>query len=81
MRVNPTRRLGSPALGGMATIKAHAWFADIDWDKLQRQEFPVPYLPTAENTFFSPCRGEGHSIDRLYPHELGAKEQMEFAMF
>lgn len=29
---NPKTRLGSPESGGVAAIKSHPFFADVDWD-------------------------------------------------
>ncbi|KAL2099024.1 hypothetical protein ACEWY4_005504 [Coilia grayii] len=43
---NPTRRLGCIAAdGGEQAIVSHAFFADINWDKLNRREIEPPFKP------------------------------------
>ncbi|KAJ3378052.1 camp-dependent protein kinase catalytic subunit [Entophlyctis sp. JEL0112] len=36
---------------GVADIKCHKWFADVEWQKMEDCQVPAPYLP--------PCKGEG----------------------
>lgn len=36
-----------------AQIKAHPWFAGVDWDKMERKEIPPPYVPDPEVAHFS----------------------------
>lgn len=46
LTVDPTRRLGC-GHSGIAEIKNHPWFADIDWNSLQNKTFEkVPYVPS-----------------------------------
>lgn len=40
----PSERIGCRA-GGVAEIKNHPWFADIDWEKLYMKQIPPPYVP------------------------------------
>ena len=44
LEVNPVFRLGN-VKGGMRDIKKEPFFATIDWEALQRQELPTPYVP------------------------------------
>lgn len=37
---DPSKRLSDPAL-----VKAHPYFAPIDWDKLSKKDIPPPYIP------------------------------------
>jgi protein kinase A len=39
-----TKRYGN-LRAGSSDIFAHAWFAEVDWDKLYRREIPAPYVP------------------------------------
>lgn len=36
---NPKKRLGDEE------VRAHPFFAGIDWDKLERLHYPAPYVP------------------------------------
>lgn len=38
-------RDGTKRLSTTAEIKAHPWFASIDWEKLAKQDFPTPFKP------------------------------------
>uniref|UniRef100_A0AAQ4QM96 Protein kinase C n=1 Tax=Gasterosteus aculeatus aculeatus TaxID=481459 RepID=A0AAQ4QM96_GASAC len=43
---NPARRLGCVASGvGEDAVTSHAFFADIDWEKLNRREMEPPFKP------------------------------------
>jgi protein-serine/threonine kinase len=37
---NPAKRLGSNSADA-SEIKAHEFFAEIEWDKVERREYPV----------------------------------------
>lgn len=43
--LNVTERLGSGATGGAAAIKAHPYFAKINWGKLEARQVTPPYTP------------------------------------
>ncbi|ORY49348.1 kinase-like protein [Rhizoclosmatium globosum] len=42
---DPTQRIGSNEMGGDSSIKSHKWFSGWDWQKVQKQELPVPFIP------------------------------------
>lgn len=43
---DPNKRLGwRPGGGGFADIKAHPWFAGIDWDALYNKQVVPPFEP------------------------------------
>lgn len=42
---DPHERLG---YNGFQEVKQHAWFKDIEWDKLLRKEIKPPYKPIVE---------------------------------
>lgn len=43
----PRNRLGCrKENGGIKELKAHPWFGGINWDKLYRKEYVIPYKPT-----------------------------------
>jgi len=37
---DPVKRLQDPL-----KIRSHAWFKSIEWEKLERMEFPAPFIP------------------------------------
>lgn len=39
---DPTQRLG---VNGADEIKAHPWFTDMDWAKLEKKKIKAPYIP------------------------------------
>jgi hypothetical protein len=67
---NPKRRLGA---NGADEVKAHAFFAGLDWDTLLEQDGPfVPQLDTPDDTSYFEKRGndDDYTIDAI-AHELG----------
>lgn len=52
-----TKRYGN-LRAGSSDIFAHAWFAEVDWDKLYRREIPAPYVPKIEGD------GDASQFDR-----------------
>jgi len=40
---DPIKRLQDPA-----QIRSHPWFKSIEWDKLERMEFPAPFIPNVK---------------------------------
>lgn len=51
---NPEQRLG---FNGIEQIKEHAWFADIDWVKLQQKKLKAPYVPMVKILIISEYLG------------------------
>ena len=51
MNRNPKKRLGT--IGGADEIKKHAFFKNIDWNKLYNREYkpPEPYLKKRFDNF------------------------------
>ncbi|XP_069495028.1 protein kinase C eta type [Ambystoma mexicanum] len=45
MNKNPSKRLGSPALGGEIAIQQHPFFDEIDWDLLSQRKLEPPFKP------------------------------------
>lgn len=48
-------------MGGLEAFKAHPWFAEYDWDKLERKEATPPFEPDVRVPVFR-C-----------PHAFGAE--------
>jgi serine/threonine protein kinase len=57
----PTQRLGNLD-GGAADVKAHEWFADLDWDALAAGQIAPPWIPElsgpADTRYFAECSAE-----------------------
>ena len=47
---NPIKRLGHKDRGGVQSIKKHKFFANIDWNKVMKMEYPSPVLPFGINS-------------------------------
>lgn len=47
-RIFPSERLGCQK-GGVRSIIAHPWFADIEWGQLREQKLEAPYKPEVES--------------------------------
>jgi len=45
---NPEKRLGFGPDGGKK-IKAHPWFANVNWDQLLKKKIKPPFLPKVKN--------------------------------
>jgi hypothetical protein len=39
------KRLGCEGMGGLQGLKAHPWFADYDWSKIESKEAIPPFAP------------------------------------
>ncbi len=46
-----TKRFGN-LRNGSADIFSHAWFAEVDWDKLYQRNIPSPYQVSVEADIF-----------------------------
>ena len=44
MTVEVSQRLGCLA-GGADDVMQHAWFASIDWDRMQARDYRMPFEP------------------------------------
>jgi serine/threonine protein kinase len=59
---NPAKRLGSGS-GGLAKIKAHAWFKGFDWAALEARTMKAPYVPPLKSamdvSMFEPVEDDG----------------------
>ncbi|CAE7475006.1 sck1 [Symbiodinium microadriaticum] len=42
---NPNNRLGSRKSGGLGSLQAHVFFADTEWDLLERGQVRPPFVP------------------------------------
>jgi hypothetical protein len=60
--VDPAKRLGA---NGAHEIKAHPYFANIDWNKLQNLEVSPPFIPDVRY-FVS-----GFSFSHVFPYIIG----------
>jgi serine/threonine protein kinase len=80
---DPSKRLGSDAKGADG-IRAHPFFAEIDWDKLSKREIPPPFAPKrsedkkAALNFDSDFTDEDPSIS---PPALRDTRQIDQALF
>lgn len=46
----PAQRIGCHKEKGVAELKAHAFFAGIDWEQLYNKEVTPPYIPEIKGT-------------------------------
>lgn len=82
LRLDPTKRLGH---NGADEIKAHPWFAGLDWAAVAAKANPAPYVPTLKDAFDTTLfhtlnlDENGNGNDRLGP--LTDKEQLLFQGF
>ena len=65
---NPEKRLGS-GKKGVNEIKTHKFFKGIDWTKVSKREYPVPYQPLIES------ESEVLNIDNSQPVGMSADRQ------
>nr|XP_040054981.1 LOW QUALITY PROTEIN: protein kinase C eta type [Gasterosteus aculeatus aculeatus] len=85
---NPARRLGCVASGvGEDAVTSHAFFADIDWEKLNRREMEPPFKPrivkTAEdvNNFDPDFTQEAPTLTPIDEPLIPSINQEEFRNF
>ncbi|BEI87199.1 hypothetical protein CcaverHIS002_0705450 [Cutaneotrichosporon cavernicola] len=63
---DPTKRLGyRPGGGGFEDIKAHPWFAGIDWDALYNKQVVPPFEPDSKRANFDAT----HELEELLLEE------------
>ncbi|ORY88803.1 kinase-like domain-containing protein [Leucosporidium creatinivorum] len=55
------KRLGCRHMGGLEAFKAHPWFADYDWEKLERKEAIPPFEPDSKKANFDAT----HELEEL----------------
>jgi len=55
----PTKRLAEPA-----QIKAHPYFAEIDWEKLAKKQLRPPYIPPVRDISDTSCIDPTFTKDR-----------------
>ncbi|CAE7405437.1 for [Symbiodinium natans] len=48
LKHDPSDRLAMRK-GGVANIKSHPWFEDMNWDQLEKMECPAPYKPAVRS--------------------------------
>lgn len=58
---DPHERLG---YNGFQEVKQHAWFKDIEWDKLLRKEIKPPYKPIVEG------EADSRNIEQVFLDEV-----------
>jgi len=78
---NPAKRLADPV-----AIKAHPYFANIDWDKLVKLEITPPYIPPVTNVLSTDMIdpafvGENAALSVDTKSELTKDEQHNFDNF
>lgn len=62
--LDPARRLGNMK-GGSADVKGHAWFKNIDFNKLYRREMQGPIIPKLKGIVRHPL-----SVALVYRYEI-----------
>lgn len=80
---NPTRRLGSMAMG-LEECFRHKWFHEIDFAKLRHKELRAPFVPKItdplDSSNFQDWKAETDKISQAYP-ELTTSDRMVFDKF
>lgn len=49
LKKKPEERIGCRK-GGVAELKAHPWFKNIDWEQLALKQVKPPFVPTTDST-------------------------------
>ncbi|KAJ7033362.1 kinase-like domain-containing protein [Mycena alexandri] len=65
METDPSKRYGNMRHGA-GDVFAHAWFREVDWERLEGREITAPYLPRIAGD------GDASAFER-YPEEGGAE--------
>lgn len=77
LSVDKKKRLGCGP-GGWAEVKAHAWFKDVDWEKIARKEVQPPITPDLTR---ANCTADADLADQLLdrkPREIPFDQQQHF---
>ena len=56
LTINPKKRLGDEAVGGVQSIKKCDFFADISWNDVFRKKLKPPFVPSLEPTVTGVCK-------------------------
>lgn len=83
---NPSERLGGDVTDA-EEVKAHSFFASVDWQKVALKQLPVPFKPTvrdkSDTTNIDP-EFLNESVDNSLPSvpmKLGSNDQVQFRGF
>merc|ERR1712113_578875 len=77
---NPTKRLG--AANGVDDVKAHSFFASVDWEKTLAREVVPPFVPEVDPSNPTKNFDDEFTKQRLKDSEMpGARDNMHVAGF
>ena len=81
--LNPSQRLGNIA-GGSESVKKHAFFKGIDWEKLYYREMKGPIIPRVEHP--ADARnfddyGDPEETKSVYTREMEREHESSFKDF
>ena len=65
LTLNPTKRLGC-LKGGWDDVRAHAWFANMDWDAMRARSIRAPITPDPDA---ANCNNSADLADQLMDKE------------
>ena len=75
LKRKPEERLG---FNGIAEVKSHPWFSDINWDKMATKKYPSPFMPNIHEQNYdtvSVSEYDDEYVERLNENSLLLREK------
>lgn len=68
---DPSKRLGSPSMGGIRALQEHPFFEGLDWQDLYHKRLVPPYKPQLDH-----CTDTRHFLKEFTQMNMSPQEKL-----